>query len=351
MAVEITNAKVKKAGWQKGFTLLQMLIVVLVIAVIGGMAAYGITQARQRIRLSNSARLLASYLEKARVDSIRRHATATGEMASVTFTSATSYQVRYDMDGNGTLDTRDVNIDSPIVIVGSPVVTRFDWRGRFVTDNPNITRISITLQYGTRASDQRTVDVTRSGDVTVDSNEYLDDVPNVNVNSNYNGGVDLDSTVNGNVYPTPSPSVYPTPSPSAYPTPTPYPSATPTPSPNASPTPYPSPTAYPSPTPSSSPTPYPTATPTPSPTPATCVVDIAPSALSISKNGGSGNLVFTVTGGSGAVAFTGGPSNLGVTETSSGHFKVTSLKNSRGDFTLYFNTPCGARQVTVTVTN
>ncbi len=87
------------------------------------------------------------------------------------------------MDGNGALDTREINLDSGILIVGNPVPTRFDWRGRFRTDDPNIARISITLQYGNSDSDQRTIDVTRSGSVTIDSREYLDDVPNVNVNS------------------------------------------------------------------------------------------------------------------------------------------------------------------------
>ena len=183
MAVESKNASITKLGQQTGFTLLQLMIVVLVIAAIGGMAAFGIVEARQRIRLTNSARMLASYLEKARVDSIRRHAVNPGEMAGVSFVDSDTYTVSYDMDGNGTLDSRDINLDSGIEIVGNPVPTRFDWRGRFRTDNPEITRISITLQYGTSASDQRTIDVTRSGDVTIDSREYLDDVPNVNVST------------------------------------------------------------------------------------------------------------------------------------------------------------------------
>ncbi len=83
MAVESKNASITKPGQQTGFTLLQLMIVVLVIAVIGGMAAFGIVEARQRIRLTNSARMLASYLEKARVDSIRRHAVNTDEMAGL----------------------------------------------------------------------------------------------------------------------------------------------------------------------------------------------------------------------------------------------------------------------------
>ena len=258
MAVEMKNASATKSIGHRGFTLLQMLIVVVVIAVIGGMAAFGIAQARQRIRLTNSARLLASYLEKARVDSVRRHPVNAADMAGVTVIDPTRYQVRLDFDGNGTVETRDIYLDSGITIVNSTVPTRFDWRGRFVTDNPATTRTSFTLQYGTGlGAPQRTVDVTRSGDVTIDSREYMDDVPNVNVNVNLSG-IDSGSTVNGNYNPTPSPSptVDPNPSPTPNPPPTPEPS----------PTPYPSPTAYPSPTPIPSPTLSPDPTPTPQPT-------------------------------------------------------------------------------------
>lgn len=345
MAVEKKNASVTKPGGHRGFTLLQMLIVVVVIAVIGGMAAFGIAQARQRIRLTNSARLLASYLEKARVDSIRRHPINAGDMAGVTFLSATRYQVRMDFDGDGTVETRDIDLDSGISLVNNAVPTRFDWRGRFLTNDPNITKVSFTLQYGS-SSDQRTVDVTRSGDVTIDSREYMDDVPNVNVNENLSG-IDSGSTVNGNYNPSPSPS--PTVDPNPSPTPNPPPTPDPSPSPYPSPTTYPTPTPIPSPTasPSSSPSPQ----PSPSPSPAPCVVTITPPALSIRKNGVAGNLSFTVTGGSGAVSFVSGPGNLTVTETSTYNFQVTSINNSRGDFTLYFNTPCGSRQVTVSVTN
>ena len=349
MAVEKKNASVTKSIGHRGFTLLQMLIVVVVIAVIGGMAAYGIAQARQRIRLTNSARLLASYLEKARVDSVRRHPANAADMAGVTVIEPTRYQVRLDFDGNGTVETRDIYLDSGITIVNNTVPTRFDWRGRFVTDNATITRTSFTLQYGTGlGAPQRTVDVTRSGDVTIDSREYMDDVPNVNVNVNLST-IDSGSTVNGNYNPTPSPS------PTVDPNPSPTPNPPPTPDPEPSPTPYPSPTAYPSPTPVPSPTispdPTPTPQPSPSPSPAPCVVTITPPALSIHKNGGAGDLSFTVTGGSGAVAFVSGPGNLEVTETSTYNFRVTSVNNSRGDFVLYFNTPCGSRQVTVSVTN
>jgi hypothetical protein len=54
---------------------------------------------------------------------------------------------------------------------------------------------------------------------------------------------------------------------------------------------------------------------------------------------------------SGSVTFSSGPSNLGVTQTSTNVFSVTSLNNTRGNFTLVFTTPCGSQSVAVTVTN
>ena len=55
----------KKTNSQSGFSLLQTLIVLGVVSVVTGLAFVGISSARQRIRLTNSSRLLASYVEKA----------------------------------------------------------------------------------------------------------------------------------------------------------------------------------------------------------------------------------------------------------------------------------------------
>lgn len=344
MAVKSKNAELGRRRSQGGFTLIQLMIVVGVVAIVGAMAVFGIVSARQRVRLNNSARLLASYLEKARVDSIRRHAMAADQMAGVVIgEDSHSYTVRLDLDGNGTIDSQKITLEDGIVFVGDMASTSFDWRGRFVGTD---TKISYTLEYG---SDQRTVDVTHSGDITVDSREYLDDVPNVNVNENLSP-IDNGSTVNGNnqATPTPTPSPAPSPTPDSRPSPSPTPDQDPSPTPMPSPTPLPSPTPDSSPTPNPSPTPVPSPTPTPSPAP--CVVS-SNSPLSIHKNGGSGTMTFSVAGGTGSFTFTGGPSNLDVVATSGTSFTVTSNNNSRGDFQLTFSTPCGSREVTVTVIN
>ena len=121
---------------------------------------------------------------------------------------------RLDFDGNGTVETRDI-----FSIAGSPSLTIRCPHDSIGGEDLLLTMQRLpepaSLQYGTGlGADQRTVDVTRSGDVTIDSREYMDDVPNVNVNVNLST-IDSGSTVNGNYNPTPSPSptVEPNPSP------------------------------------------------------------------------------------------------------------------------------------------
>ena len=345
MAADLMRTRFRTTPGQNGFSLVQLLIVVAVIAIVSTMAVYGIAEARQRIRLTNSSRLLASYLEKTRVDSVRRHAVVAAQMSGITFLNSQTYRVTMDFDGDGTMETRDVTLDDGVVIVTSPLPAPvlFDWRGRLLGAVDR--RESITLQYGTDEDDQRSVDITKSGDVTIDSDVYIDDIPNVNVNVNSLTGVDSGSTINGNNTATPTPT--PVPSPETDPTPEPTPEATPTPTPGTDPIPTPTPPVG-EPTPTPTPLPSPVATPTPTPMP--CLVTVTPSALSISKSGGTGTVTFAVTIG-GSVSFASGPSNLKVTQNSTNYFTVTSLNNSRGDFTLVFDTPCGTTNVVVTVNN
>jgi Tfp pilus assembly protein FimT len=119
---------------QRGFSLMQLVITVAVVSIVSSLALYGIASARQRIRLTNSSRLLASYIEKTRVDSVRRHAVNAGEMSGITFLNNSTYRVTMDFDGDGTMETRDVTLDSGVVIATNPLPdpVAFDWRGRLV---------------------------------------------------------------------------------------------------------------------------------------------------------------------------------------------------------------------------
>src|SRR5262245_12109648 len=190
MTANKRTKRMKKRKTQRGFSMMQLIVTLAVISVVSGLAVYGIASARQRIRLTNSSRMLASYVEKARVDSVRRHPLDSDLMSGVEVLNTTSYRVKMDFDGDGVVETRTFTLDDGVVFATDPIALAFDWRGRLVDLPLTEIKVSIAMQWGNDARDQRVVDVTRSGDVTIDSDVYLDDVPNVNVNVNGLTGID-----------------------------------------------------------------------------------------------------------------------------------------------------------------
>jgi hypothetical protein len=200
------------------------------------------------------------------------------------------------------------------VFDSNPQTITFDWRGRPTTG----VETTFLLRNG---SGPLNIDVTGSGDVTISPEAFQDsDIPNHNLNANVSGDAVIDQ-----------------PDPNASPTPT------PSPSPGASPSPSPSPGASPS----------------PNPSPIICVPVISTPLISVHKNGGSGSVTITLTGGgSGDVFIESNPPNLTVTPASqnitaggSATFTILSNDNSRGNFTVEFSTPCGFTRVTVSVIN
>lgn len=120
---------------ERGVTVLEALVVLAMIMVVMVFALLRITQAQQSLRLDNEVRQFKAYLEKARVDSIRRRAQTDAQMAKVTINSLTSYTVQIDSDGNGVLDPpRQINLkpQGGLTFAGltPPAVIRYNWRGR-----------------------------------------------------------------------------------------------------------------------------------------------------------------------------------------------------------------------------
>src|SRR5262249_19347972 len=98
--------KSRRVKQQKGFTMMQMVITIAIIAVVSTFGVMGIRNARAEFRKQSSARLFASYIEKARADSVRRHAASGTEASVETFGAGTStYAVTMDF-GTGTVETR-----------------------------------------------------------------------------------------------------------------------------------------------------------------------------------------------------------------------------------------------------
>src|ERR1044072_1210344 len=206
---------------QRGFTLTQMVITLAVIAIVSTGGVLGIRTARAEFRLQNSARPFATYIEKARADSIRRHA-ATGQESYIeTFgPGSTTYAVTMD-SGSGVIEPRNFDLEPGLSFATAAKRVTFDWRGRIA----GAWVFQVRSEYLDR---NLPVDVSGSGDITVGEQHFPDQlIPPVEI-----------AEVTWDVNSTPTPSATPTPDPSATP---PIgdggvdPEATPTPSPTPTP--------------------------------------------------------------------------------------------------------------------
>jgi Tfp pilus assembly protein FimT len=131
---------------ERGATILEALVALAMIMVVAVFAIIRIVDAQQSLRLDNEVREFKGYLEKARVDSIRRHAQTDAQMAKVTVNTLTSYTVQIDADGNGVLDpprTIRLQPQGGITFTGStPTIIRYNWRGRTVDAAGNLISIA-----------------------------------------------------------------------------------------------------------------------------------------------------------------------------------------------------------------
>jgi len=314
------NANSSRVKQQRGFSTVEMVITIVIIAIVTTFGVLGIKSARAEYHQQNAARLFAQYVEKARQDAIRRHA-ATGNESSVqSFDAGTNtYAVTMDW-GSGTVETRQFDLGSDLSFETIGKKVSFDWRGRI----PEAWVFQIRSDYLNKSVP---VDVSGSGDITVGEQHYPDrNIPQVEV-SQVTGDVAPDDAT---PTPTANPTVDPTPSPQTSPSPSPTQSATPTPSPTATPnnngngngpggnngngngnsTPTPTPT----------PTPSPSATPIPQ-----CVSTISPSSITLSQSVSThqtGTATFSMTNATGVRTLT-------ATQAGNGNSLVISLSLAR----------------------
>jgi type II secretory pathway pseudopilin PulG len=152
---------------ERGFSILQVLITLVIITVVTALGMMGIAQTQQSLRLSNSTHEFLAYMEKARLDSIRRHAQpASATMASVTV-NATSYSVAIDFEGDGTVNNRVMPLPVGIVFSGDvPATISFNWRGRPV--NPDGSPLTLpALSLGNNRGDTSVLNISGGGDAGV----------------------------------------------------------------------------------------------------------------------------------------------------------------------------------------
>jgi len=354
MGMHKRKANLTKRG---GFSAVELICTATVLAIISGLGLMGITRARASIRLSSAAREYATNIEKARMFSIRSHADDAGERASLAISDdLTSYIVTMDLDGDGGMDSRTITLPDGVKFETVETIS-FDWRGRTYSTVGGVTspnaQVSIRLLG---SSDSVSIDVTGSGDITIDSKVFDDSVPNVSLNvSDLASGATPVPTPNTSATPEASPVPVATPDPTADPEPTPIevvadPEATPTPVATATPTPSPSPTATATPTP----LPSPAATPTPT---APCTINTDSSSLIISLEGTK--TIKVSHDSSTSISITGSsskPSDLQVTPggaqtVGAGSVTTFTIKSKKtiGIYSVTFSSGCGSKTVGVVV--
>lgn len=164
---------------EQGFSLLQLVVAIAIIAIISVMATISISSAQQDLRRDGTIREFKAYLEKARLDSIRRHATSTTDQASVTITASNSYQVAMDFNYDGTMSSSEVRtvtiptdrkVQFSTGTVSLPMTTRFDWRGRASSTQSDGTSVTSTFTIANtvnNGSSPTTLNLTSMGDASV----------------------------------------------------------------------------------------------------------------------------------------------------------------------------------------
>src|SRR6185436_152129 len=91
-----------------GFATVDFLIVAVIILIIVTYAWTAVMQAQRWQAREGAAQQFASFIERARSDSMRRRATDTKQMAQVTVLNEGFYSMTIDQDGDGTLDAPHV---------------------------------------------------------------------------------------------------------------------------------------------------------------------------------------------------------------------------------------------------
>src|SRR5215468_7147511 len=118
--------KLLDARGQSGSTLIQVCVVLAVLGVVSTFAIISFSNTRANLRLQNTTRQLAQYMEKARLDAIRRHSTST-----VTFTDERTYDITMDWASSGEPTTRTFQFEDGVNIISTPLPSlTFNWRGR-----------------------------------------------------------------------------------------------------------------------------------------------------------------------------------------------------------------------------
>jgi len=172
MCKQITDFQRNRAKLSNstGFSILELLIVVALIGTVSTIALINFQRSSRNFNVAGATRNLSTYLQKARVDSVRRHGGA-----SININSASSYTVNIDF-GTGTATARTITLPAgtslsyslppattSITPSDTPITIEYDWRGH--TANT----VSLTLSDSTSGVAPSSLVVGPAGDISIDT--------------------------------------------------------------------------------------------------------------------------------------------------------------------------------------
>ncbi|HEV7681551.1 MAG TPA: prepilin-type N-terminal cleavage/methylation domain-containing protein [Pyrinomonadaceae bacterium] len=142
---------------QRGFSVTELLIVLAMISVIAGFAVVSIVRGNRSASSTSTAVEIAGFLQKARVDSMRRGAKDLNQMAQVKIFNRRFYSIAIDGDGDGNLDVplvKSLPEQTGVEISGPfPKSYIFDWQGQTVDlQNKSVSPQSIVVGNSSAAS-------------------------------------------------------------------------------------------------------------------------------------------------------------------------------------------------------
>ena len=166
--------KKTKLSSAAGFSVVELLGVMLVVAIVSTIALTSFQKASRSFNLSGATRGLTAYLEKARGDSVRRH--VTDGSVSIEINSPSNYTANIDFAGTGTSTARTINLPpgtslsyslppatTSIDPSATPITITYNWRGRTTST------VLLTLTDSTSGVASSTVVVGPAGDLSTDT--------------------------------------------------------------------------------------------------------------------------------------------------------------------------------------
>jgi type II secretory pathway pseudopilin PulG len=153
----------------RGFSVTELLLVFAMVSVIAGFAVFSLVRGTRTTNRTNTAVEIANYLQKARLDSMRRNAKEVNQMAQVKIFNRKFYSIAIDGDNDGYLDVPLVMTlpDQPGLEINGPFPKTyiFDWQGQTV-DSQNYRMAPQPLTVG-NSSGASAIKFSEDGKITV----------------------------------------------------------------------------------------------------------------------------------------------------------------------------------------